>query len=140
MHEPIPLGTRALNKEESMPPDDPLLCRLSRIERARGRLKYCIGTTTAAEMRSGTVKSQHKSGGLTMKYTDEKQHLMVPAMEWLEEERKRSGLSPLPRSFYQNIPSPTVNMQPPLKIPSPTPIETTFNETETELYRPKESR
>lgn len=48
MHEPMPLGTRALFKEAYMPPVVPRLCRLSGFERALGRLRYCIGTTYAA--------------------------------------------------------------------------------------------
>lgn len=122
-----------------MPPDDPMLCRISGIACELGRPNDCIGTAVAAEMRPGTVKVQ-KSDGVTMKNTDETPHVMVPVMERWEEERKRCGMSPLPRTFDQNRPSAPVNVPALLKVPSPAPAVTAFKETETELYLPKVGR
>lgn len=81
MHEPIPLGTLAMNDEACLAPVDVSLSRLPNIDGELGRLKDQIGVTTTAGRRSEPIKYQQKPDGITMRHTDEKQHLAGQVME-----------------------------------------------------------
>lgn len=100
MHEPRPLGLRALIEEAYMPLAVPRMCRCLGTERELAYLKNRIATTIAAEMRSAAVGFQNKTDGIVMTYTDEKQQLMTQVMDGLEEVRSRRGQSPMPTRFF----------------------------------------
>lgn len=106
---------------------DPRWCGFPGIERELGHLKENMGTTTAAEFRTDTVKYHRRTDGLNMKYIEEKQQLMLQVMACIEEYRTRRGLNPFPQRLHHNRPSPSVNMRPLVRVPPPPPKYTTHN-------------
>lgn len=72
-----------------------------------------------------------------MRHVDEKQLLMVQVMEALEGEIQNNTLGLLPSQLYQQMPTPLVKRPPPIRIPPPSPKETTYCETDSEVYQPR---
>lgn len=107
---------------------------------AFAKLKDQIGTTAAAAMRPEPVTYQDKPDGITMRHTDEKQPLIVHLMEALEgvtRARQHRVLGNLPAQFYQQMPDPRAKAPPHIHIPPPSPKETTYNDTDSEVYQPR---
>ena len=74
-----------------------------------------------------------------MRHTDEKQPLMVPIVEALAGVRRGStniDLGNLPAQSYKQMPAPHAKAPPHLHIPPPSPKETTYHETDSEVYQP----
>lgn len=75
-----------------------------------------------------------------MRHTDEKQPLMVQimaALEGVRRERQTSVLGNLPARAYKQMPAPHAKAPPNMYIPPPSPKQTTYNETASEVHQPR---